>query len=80
MPIKEKNSLQEEVMFDPELALFAPDDDGVYFYKKIIENSKPHLKENGFVLFELGIGQSELVKKIMEEIEHQTKVIEKSLE
>lgn len=67
IPIKEKNSLQEEVMFDPELALFAPDDDGVYFYKKIIENSKPHLKENGFVLFELGIGQSELVKKIMEE-------------
>ena len=67
IPIKEKNSLQEEVMFDPELALFAPDDDGVYFYKKIIENSKPRLKENGFVLFELGIGQSELVKKIMEE-------------
>ncbi len=67
IPIKEKNTLQEEVMFDPEIALFAPDDGGIYFYKKIIENSKPHLKENGFILFELGIGQSELVKKIMEE-------------
>ena len=67
IPIKEKENLQKEVMFDPELALFAPDDEGVYFYKKIIENSKKHLKENGFILFELGIGQSELVREILTE-------------
>lgn len=67
IPIKEKNSLQKEVLFDPELALFAPDDDGIYFYKKIIENAKNHLKENGYVLFELGIGQSKIVENIFKE-------------
>lgn len=67
IPIKEKENLQKEVLFDPDLALFAPDNDGVYFYKKIIENAKNHLKENGYVLFELGIGQSKLVEDILKE-------------
>ena len=67
IPIKEKENLQKEVLFDPDLALSAPDNDGVYFYKKIIENAKNHLKENGYVLFELGIGQSKLVEDILKE-------------
>ena len=57
--------LQKEVTFEPELALFA-EGDGTGFYKKIIENSKKYLKTNGFIIFELGINQSEIVKSYFE--------------
>lgn len=64
IPIKEKENLQQEVKFEPKLALFSEDEDGINFYQKIIEQSKPFLKENGKIAFELGINQSELVKNI----------------
>ena len=37
IPIKEKANIQKEVTFDPETALYAKDEDGVEFYKKITE-------------------------------------------
>lgn len=54
--------LQDEVKFEPPLALFA-EDDGLYFYKKIIKEGKNFLKANGFMLFELGINQAQKVKE-----------------
>ena len=66
IPISEKGKLQKEVEFDPELALFAPDDKGIEFYKKIIEQSPVYLNEGGYLAFELGIGQSDLVKELMQ--------------
>lgn len=67
IPIKEKDNLQFEVKnYDPEVALFAPDDNGVEFYKKIIEKAPEFLKEHGFLAFELGIGQSEAVQEMMQ--------------
>ena len=66
IPMKEKENLQDEVKnFDPNLALFAPDDKGIEFYKKIIEGSRKFLKPNGFLAFELGINQSEYVKDLL---------------
>ena len=67
IPIKERENLQNEVKnFDPELALFAQDDDGVEFYKKIIEGAPNCLKPNGFIAFELGVNQAQLVKNMLE--------------
>lgn len=67
IPIKERNNLQNEVKnFDPELALFAQDDDGVEFYKKIIDGAVNCLKPNGFIAFELGINQAQIVKNMLE--------------
>lgn len=66
IPIKEKETLQKEVQFDPELALFAQDEEGVEFYKKIIEGAQNCLKPNGFIAFELGINQANLVKNMLE--------------
>lgn len=67
IPIKERNNLQNEVKnFDPELALFAQDDDGVEFYKKIIDGAVNCLKPNGFIAFELGINQAQMVKNMLE--------------
>ena len=59
--------MQNEVKnFDPELALFAQDDDGVEFYKKIIDGAVNCLKPNGFIAFELGINQAQIVKNMLE--------------
>lgn len=45
IPISAKETLQDEVKnFDPDLALFAPDKDGVEFYERILEGAKKHLK------------------------------------
>lgn len=66
IPITEKSNLQIEVRdFEPENALFAYDEHGVEFYKKIIEGAKDYLLKGGHLLFELGICQSELVKDLM---------------
>ena len=45
IPISARETLQDEVKnFDPDLALFAYDKDGVEFYTKILEDAKIHLK------------------------------------
>lgn len=67
IPIQEKENLQNEVKnFEPELALFAPDKEGIIFYQKIIDGAPEFLKEGGAVAFELGINQSKLVKMLLE--------------
>ncbi|MBQ8634664.1 peptide chain release factor N(5)-glutamine methyltransferase [bacterium] len=67
IPINQKESLQQEVKnFDPEIALFAPDNDGVEFYEKIIKEAKNCLKPNGYIAFELGINQANLVSDMLE--------------
>lgn len=67
IPPSEKACIQEEVKFDPELALYTRDNLGVEFYEKIAKEAPEFLNEGGYLLFELGIGQADLVKKIMEE-------------
>ena len=67
IPLKDKEALQIEVRdFDPPSALFTTDDDGIEFYSKIIEQAKNYLLPNGYLIFELGINQSKLVKKQFE--------------
>lgn len=64
IPLKDKENLQIEVRdFDPPNALFTKDEDGVEFYEKIAVEAKDYL--NGYLLFELGINQSEKVEKIL---------------
>ena len=58
--------IQKEVTFDPQNALFANDEKGLEFYKKITEGAPKILNKGGYLLFELGIGQSQDVKSIME--------------
>ena len=75
IPKKEKENLQKEVLFDPELALFADDNEGVEFYQKIINKAPQYLKKKGIVAFELGINQSDLVFKMLEKDFSNIKVI-----
>ena len=66
IPPSEKSNLQKEVTFDPETALFTEDEKGLEFYEKITEQAPKILNKNGFLVYELGAGQSDEVKKIME--------------
>ena len=67
IPPSEKEKIQEEVKFDPEIALFTKDEKGLEYYEKITSKAAPILNKGGYLLFELGIGQSEDVKKILED-------------
>lgn len=63
---KEIRNLMEEVrLHDPMLALDGRED-GLYFYRKITEESAMHLKPGGRVLFEIGYDQGADVSRFME--------------
>ena len=47
---------------EPHLALYA-EEDGLYFYRNILENVKPYLKEKSLIAFEIGMTQSAAITK-----------------
>lgn len=60
-------TLQNEIKnFEPLIAV-TDNFDGLLFYKKISEFGKSHLNNNGKLFFELGKGQFDAVKSIMQE-------------
>ena len=63
---KDMNNLQKEVHFEPEMALRGGSD-GLDFYKKIVSLWKKKLKNNGYIVFEIGINQEEAVSGIFKE-------------
>ena len=65
IPPKMKATIQKEVSFDPELALYTKDEFGLEFYEKITGGAPKYLNNGGYLLFELGIRQSKAVAQIM---------------
>lgn len=60
-------TLQEEVKdHDPYLALDGKED-GLYFYRRIIQQTPAYLKKKGWLLLEIGSDQGADVKKLMEQ-------------
>lgn len=55
---------EPEVLHEPKLALIA-EENGLEFYRKIIEQAPKFLNPEGFLMFELGIGEAEQVKALM---------------
>ncbi len=67
IPTSDIRELEEEVKtFDPMLALDGMDD-GLFFYRKIIEEAHHYLKKGGILLFEIGYDQGEAVSSYMKE-------------
>lgn len=66
IPPSEKEKLQPELKFEPESALFTKDDEGLEFYDRIIRGASGYLNDGGYLLFELGIGQADKVRELME--------------
>ena len=64
---KDEVTMQDNVLkYDPHLALFA-EEEGMYFYRKIIEQAKNYLKENGVMFFEIGYDQKDKIIKLSKE-------------
>lgn len=66
IPPQERNGIQKEVTFEPDIALYTTDTKGLEFYERITKDAKFHLKNGGYLLFELGLGQSHDVSEIMQ--------------
>jgi release factor glutamine methyltransferase len=65
IPTGDIEELMEEVrLFDPRMALDGRED-GLYFYRKIVAESRSYLKEGGTLLFEIGHDQGEAVAELM---------------
>jgi len=58
---KEKRKLAPEILNEPETALFA-EEDGVYYIKKLIDESRSVLKNDGIIIIEIGETQSNKIK------------------
>ncbi len=66
IPIIEKSELQVEVArYEPQQALFAQDDLGISVYTELIKQSKTKLEAGGYLLLEIGINQSALIKDLI---------------
>ena len=61
---KDEVTMQDNVLkYDPHLALFA-EEEGMYFYRKIIEQANDYLNENGVIFFEIGYDQTDKIIKL----------------
>ena len=67
IPPSEKANIQTEVSFDPELALYTKDEKGIEFYEKMVKEAPAILNKGGYILFEIGFGQSEDVVKLLKD-------------
>lgn len=66
--------LEPEVMHEPKVALFA-EENGLQLYRKIVQEAPNYLTENGWLIFELGIGESGAVNAFMKEYFEDVNVI-----
>ena len=67
IPPQMQKDIQKEVSFEPSSALYTNDDKGLEFYEKITENAKQFLNPNGYLIFEIGLGQSSDVAQILKD-------------
>ena len=71
--------LQDEVkLHDPYIALDGKED-GLYFYRRIVEKAPCHLKSGGYLYFEIGYDQGASVKQLMEKAGFQNVTVKKDL-
>ena len=68
-PYISKNDIISDLVYqnEPHLALFS-EENGLYFYRKILETATLHLNKNGKIFFEFGYNQKEMISKLIKEI------------
>jgi release factor glutamine methyltransferase len=64
----EIKDLQPEISYEPGIALDGGED-GLDFYRRIIQDSPAHLEEGGYLILEMGIGQRPQIEKIFQKSE-----------
>lgn len=71
------SNYDEKIKYEPENAIFA-DDNGLYFYKIIMEKIKSNLKDNYLIAFEIGDNEgNDIIKIVKEYIPNSSILVEK---
>lgn len=79
IPTKVIEGLMEEVReYEPMLALDGKED-GLYFYRRIIQEAKQYLRPDGMLFFEIGHDQAEAVSALFSEYGYGNVMVEKDL-
>ena len=65
IPRKVYEGLEKEIFHEPEIALVGGES-GLIFYERLIPVSLKHLKEGGFIAFEIGYDQAEAISELAE--------------
>ena len=72
IPIQDKAKMESNVLdYEPELALFVPDEDPLLFYRKISESIFPFLSTNGTLYFECHYLYVEEVRELLVQMGYQ---------
>ena len=66
IPQRDGATLQEELMYEPPMALFGGVD-GLDFYRRIVRDAPGYLASGGQLMLELGDGQTEEILALMED-------------
>jgi len=66
---KNIDNLAIDVLHEPKLALDGGDD-GLKFYRKISESALDYLKDDGFLVFEIGYDQANDVREILDKLNY----------
>ncbi len=66
--------LQDEVKVHEPMMALDGGEDGLFFYRKIVQQASDHLKKNGILIFEIGHDQGEEVSQLIQETGKFTKV------
>ena len=70
--------MEEVRLHDPLMALDGGKD-GLVFYKRIAIDAKKHLKDGGYLVFEIGYDQGEEIKDIMTKQGYKDVTVQKDL-
>jgi len=69
IPYQDAGSMEKRVVhFEPEVALFVPDNDPLIFYRLLMELSQTYLSPDGWLIVEIHEGRSEEVKQLWQEM------------
>ncbi len=61
----ERNAMQREVIYEPAAALFAGPD-GLAVIRRLLRDARLFLQRDGYLVFEIGFGQHEAVKNLID--------------
>ena len=76
---EEISRLEDEVkLHDPWIALDGKED-GLYFYRRIVKDSTEHIKNGGYLLFEIGFDQGKDVSELMKDHGYEEIQVKKDL-
>ncbi len=81
IPLKDRKTMDRNVTdFEPELALFVPDDDPLIFYRRIAEEGRSSLVLGGQLFFEIHEAYGPPIQSLLEDLGYKKVVIHQDMQ